>query len=102
DLFGVESTYSPFARLPIEMTTIVIETCTVRKVSNGVELSWDIDVAKGADAVAIYRKRAGDANFQKLATLSAQQTLYIDRTAARGTLYIYVISAERGKNVLAK
>ena len=102
DLFGVESTYSPFARLPIEMTTIFIETCTVRKVSNGVELSWDIDVAKGADAVAIYRKRAGDANFQKLATLSAQQTLYIDRTAARGTLYIYVISAERGKNVLAK
>ncbi len=102
DLFGVESTYSPFARLHVEMTTTIIETCTIRKISTGVELAWDVAVTNGADVVAIYRKRAGDANYQKVATLPARQTSYIDKTAAKGTLYIYVISAERGKIVLAK
>lgn len=102
DIFGLESTFSPFARLPIETKTQIIETSTIRKISTGVELAWDTSLTEAAEAVVIYRKRAGDANYQKIASLSAQQTSYIDKTAAKSTLYIYVISAERGKNILAR
>jgi len=102
DIFGVESTYSPFARLPIDITTRIVETCTIRKISIGVELTWDTSLLAGADAVVIYRKRAGDISYQKVVSLPARQTSYVDKTAAKGSLYIYVISAERGKDVLAK
>jgi fibronectin type 3 domain-containing protein len=102
DVFGVESTYSPFARIQIDITTRIVETCTIRKISTGVELTWDTSLLTGADAIVIYRKRAGDLSYQKVVSLPARQTSYVDRTAAKGSLYIYIISAERGKDVLAK
>jgi hypothetical protein len=102
DIFGVESTYSPFAKLALDITTRIVETCTIRKISTGVELTWDPSLQEGAEVVAIYRKRAGDVNYQKVASLPARQTSYVDRTAVKGSLYLYVISAERGKDVLAK
>jgi hypothetical protein len=102
DIFGIESTYSPFAKLTVEIAGRIVETCTIRKTGTGIELTWDPSLREGADVVSIYRKRAGTANYQRVASLTAGQTTFVDKTAAKGALYIYVISAERGKTVLAK
>lgn len=102
DVFGMEGTYSPFAKITVPVNTRLISTCTIRRVSAGVELGWEKEMAAGADAVIIYRKKAGEPNFQKLAAANKESVVYVDKTAAKNTLYIYVISAEKKNTALAK
>jgi fibronectin type 3 domain-containing protein len=102
DVFGMEGTYSPFAKVTVPVMTRVVSTCTLRKVSTGIELVWDKGMTAGADAVIIYRKKAGEAKFLKIGSASLTQTLYTDKTAQKNALYVYVISAEKGNVILAK
>src|SRR5690606_1840834 len=68
DVFGLEGSYSPFAKIFLPVNTRVISTCTLRKVATGVELGWESEMAAGADAIVIYRKKSGDPKFQKIAS----------------------------------
>jgi fibronectin type 3 domain-containing protein len=102
DVFGMEGTYSPFAKVTVPVITRVISSCTIRKVSAGVELGWDYEMAARADAVIIYRKKAGELKFQKIATVPKLQVIYTDKSIQKDTLYIYVISAEKNNMALAK
>jgi fibronectin type 3 domain-containing protein len=101
DVFGMESTYSPFAKITLEIPMRIVSTCVVRTVRTGVELSWEPEFMKGADKIAIYRKKAGEATYLKAATINPGATTYIDKPA-RGSLYIYLISAEKGNQAIAK
>jgi len=102
DVFGMEGTYSPFAKVVLPVRTRVFSTCTLRKVSTGVMLGWDLEMTAGADAVFIYRKKAGEKAFQRVATVPISQVAYTDKSAQKNTLYVYVISAEKGSSTLAK
>lgn len=102
DVFGVESTYSPFAKIAINYPTRVVATCTVRKVSTGVALNWEDSFMQDAATLVIYRKKVGESSYQKTVALKKGSTQYIDKTAAKGILYTYLISAENGNVVLAK
>lgn len=102
DVFGVESTYSPFAKIAINFPTRVVATCTVRKVSAGVALDWEEAFTQDASAIVIYRKKAGESSYQRTVSLKKNSTQYIDKTATKGNLYSYIISAENGNVVLAK
>lgn len=102
DVFGAESTFSPFARVAVTVPTRVVSTCTVRKVTAGVELAWEPSFTRGAATVTIYRKKAGEASYQKAGSVPRQATAYVDKTTQKGTLYTYVISAEAGLQTLAR
>ena len=102
DVFGMEGTYSPFAKVIVPVSIRLISTCTIRRVSTGVELGWEKEMAAGADAIIIYRKKAGEPDFKKLTATNKESVVYIDKTAARNTLYIYLISAEKNNTALAK
>ena len=102
DVFGLEGSYSPFAKIFLPVNTRVISTCTLRKVATGVELGWESEMAAGADAIVIYRKKSGDPKFQKIASVSKSNVNFIDKTVQKNTLYIYLISAEKNSAPLAK
>jgi len=102
DVFGIESSYSPFAKIAINFPTRVVATCTVRKVSTGVALNWDDSFMQDAETIIIYRKKVGEASYQKTIALKTGSTQYIDKTATKGNLYTYLISAENGNGVLTK
>lgn len=102
DAFGAESTFSPFARIAATVPVRIVLTCTVRKVTTGVELAWERSFTTGAATVTVYRKKVGEASYQKAASVARQANSYIDKTARKGTLYTYLISAEAGTETLAR
>ncbi|MBT1712530.1 hypothetical protein KK062_30120, partial [Fulvivirgaceae bacterium PWU5] len=87
DAFGAESTFSPFARVAATVLVRVVSTCTVRKVTAGVEVTWEPSFTTGAATVTIYRKKAGEVSYQKTASVARQATSYVDKTTQKGTLY---------------
>jgi fibronectin type 3 domain-containing protein len=102
DRFGMESTFSSFGIVDILNPSRLVTTCYIRKVSNGVNLSWDPGFATDADAVTIYRKKAGETNYQRIAVIKPSTQSYTDRTPIAGTLYVYIMRAEQGKRVIAR
>jgi len=102
DVFGAESTYSPFGRINYAVPVRIVTTCVVRKVTAGVALSWDESFMSDAETIVIYRKKAGDASYQKTASVKKGLMTYVDNTTVKGVLYSYVIHAEKENNILAK
>lgn len=57
--------------------------------NQGVKISWDADPV--AETYRVYRKLSGDDKWTRLATLDADETSFIDKTAKSGKKYIYSV-----------
>jgi len=62
-----------------------------RTADNAVQVSWN--ASPGAAGYQVERSLAGESDWQVVATLTANQTAYLDQTAASGQTYIYRVSA---------
>ena len=102
DVFGIESTFSPFATISLQLPARVITNTSIRKVTGGIALEWDPAMGTDAENVAIYRKKAGDVSFRRLSAVSKNETAFVDKTAVKGTLYIYEIRGERNTKAITR
>jgi fibronectin type 3 domain-containing protein len=102
DVFGIESTFSPFIRVSIFQPVRIIQNCSIRKVTGGVMLEWDAALNRDTDKVVIKRKKAGDANYQPIASLKINEVSYLDKAAAPGILYIYEVEGQKAGNAISR
>lgn len=102
DVFGMESTFSPFTEIQVTPPPRVIANCVVRKVTGGIEITWDTSMVADANTLSIYRKKVGEDSFRRIANFTRIPTLYVDKAVTTGTLYSYVIQADRGQHTMAK
>ncbi|QIX62276.1 hypothetical protein HER32_14245 [Hymenobacter sp. BT18] len=94
DAQGTESTLSPVMVVRVTGAPLVPPGQLVaRPVATGLEVSWSRPTVAPAKGYALYRRQRDQPTAQRVATLTAAQTRYLDQTAKPGTLYIYSLSA---------
>ncbi|MCR5887251.1 hypothetical protein LRS06_05550 [Hymenobacter sp. J193] len=94
DAQGTESPLSPVMVVRVTGAPLVPPAQLVaRPVATGLEVSWSRPAVAPAKGYALYRRQRDQLTAQRLATLTATQTRYLDQTAKPGTLYIYSLSA---------
>jgi fibronectin type 3 domain-containing protein len=102
DVFGMESTFSPFITVSTFQTVRTIQNCSIRKVTGGVMLEWDAALNRHTDAVIVKRKKAGDTTFQRLASMKVNEISFLDRTAVNGVLYIYEVEGQKAGKAISR
>lgn len=102
DVFGLESSFSPFISVSTVQPVRVIQNCSIRKVTGGVMLEWDPALTSDAETVVIKRKKAGDTSYQNLASLTKNDLSFLDRTAVKGVLYIYEVEGRKSGNTVSR
>jgi fibronectin type 3 domain-containing protein len=101
DVFGIESTFSPFTPVSTVLPVRIIQHCSIRKVTEGVMLEWDPTLQRDTDSIVIKRKKAGDATYQRIGTLKNESS-FLDKTAVKGVLYIYQVQGEKSGKVITR
>ena len=98
----MESTFSPFVTIKVTRTPRLVSTWHIRKISNGVILSWEPGFGAGAENIIIYRKKDGEESYRRVGTVNSAISSFTDKTPVAGSLYVYIIRAEDGKETLAR
>jgi len=96
DAYGVESGLSAIASSSYFNTAVIVKPPVqvyVRKVLGGVEIRWVPVNSKVPNSFAIYRRRAGEKDMSKIATVKDGLQTYTDKTVVASTMYIYLIKA---------
>jgi hypothetical protein len=102
DVFGMESTFSPFINVSTHRPVRIIQNCSIRKVSGGIMLEWDPELTRDSDMVVIKRKKAGDSTYQRIASVKINESFYLDSTAEKGVLYIYEVESQKAGNPVSR
>jgi len=93
DAQGSESAWSPVATLRLPAAALVPPSqLNARRVPAGLEVSWSHPALAATKGYALYRRAREQPQPQRLATVAATQTRFVDQTAKPGTLYIYSLS----------
>jgi fibronectin type 3 domain-containing protein len=102
DVFGIESTFSPFISVSTHRPVRIIQNCSIRKVTGGIMLEWDPVLTRDTDTVVIKRKKAGDSTYQRIASVKIDESSYLDTTAQKGILYIYEVEGQKSGNAVSR
>jgi fibronectin type 3 domain-containing protein len=97
DAQGIESPLSPVATPTAFASTstapVPPSQLNARAVPKGLEVSWSHPAVPPGRGYALYRRTREQPQAQRLATLPATATRYLDATAKPQVLYIYSVAA---------
>lgn len=96
DALGTESARSPLAALQVATARVPLappSQLNARAVPRGVEVSWSRPAVPPGRGYALYRRTREQPQAQRLATLPASATRYLDASAKPQLLYIYSVAA---------